>query len=384
MKVRMDAKSLLAAIESARAFTDPRATTSALRSVRVDANEGRATVCGNAIDCGARFSIPAEIAILDDAGAACFRPAAVSTLLKGADGNALLDVGEQSARVKLGLAELAIESTPAADFAAWPEQPEGSAFLTVEAGAFARSLAATIPVACGVLDRPALRAVRVEIPTDFREPVRIVATDGRRLHVARVCTGIVEVPEDAEGACVATDVPIDAARKLERLLVKRRDGKVRISVHPKRLVATAANDFEFFAAASKSPFPEWRKAIPSPDGQEGVFAVSSRAILSALEKFCGMGFTDVRLEFTARGIELFSASRAEKSDDLVSLRQVVPAADAEAMGNPAVFNPSLLADAIEACRTSDVIFCRRDGRLFPFRAPSFASGVTAFLMALHE
>lgn len=97
-----------------------------------------------------------------------------------------------------------------------------------------------------------------------------------------------------------------------------------------------------------------------------------------------MGFTDVRLEFTSRGIELFSASRAEKSDDLISLRQVVPAADAEAMGEPAVFNPSLLADAIEACRTSDVIFCRRDGLLFPFRAPSFASGVTAFLMALHE
>lgn len=385
MKVRMDAKSLLAAIKSARAFTDQRATTNALRCVRVDAaKDGGVLVCGNSIECAARFAIRAEVAP-NGSGAACFLPGEVATMLKGGDGMALLDAGDQSATLGLGLASLKIETMPVADFAPILDQPDGSAFCTVEAGALARALAATIPVAGGVLDRVALQAVHFEIPAIEGRRVNLVATDGRRLHVARVDAADVSVPKDAEGPAVSSDLPIGPARKLAKLLAKRGDAKVRIAAHAKRFHAGVVGSFQFYAKANATPFPAWRLSIPDGDLEsDGVFAVPSRAILAALARFAGMGFGDVRLDFTARGIDLSSSTRRKEDAPVVSLRQVVPAAGAEAMGEPIMFNPALLADAIAACGATDVIFCRREGYIVPLRAPSFGGAVTAYVMALHE
>ena len=386
MKVRMDAKSFLAAIEAARGFTDQRATTNALRCVRVDAAEdGGVLVCGNSIECAARFAIQAEVAP-NGSGAACFLPGEVATMLKGGDGTALLDAGDQSATLGLGLASLKIETMPVADFAPILDQPDGSAFCTVDAGALARALAATMPVAGGVFDRPSsLQAVHLEIPAIAGQQVKLVATDGRRLHVARVDAADVSVPRDAEGPAVSSDLPIGAARKLARLLAKRGDAKVRISAHAKCFRAGVVGSFQFYAKANASPFPAWRLSIPNGDLEsDGVFAVPSRAILAALARFAGMGFDNVRLEFTERGIDLSSSTRRKEDAPIVSLRQVVPAAGAEAMGEPIVFAPALLADAIAACGATDVIFCRREGCLVPLRAPSFGGAVTAYVMALHE
>ncbi len=386
MKIKTDARRLLAAIEEARGFTLPHSTAPALRCVKVSAEEdGKAYVAGDSIDCGVRIAVPALVAF-GDLGAACFQPGEVAALLKGAEGVATLSGDDQNARVEVRLVSLKVEAIPASDFVAWIDPPEDSALCTLDASALARALDAVLPAA-GIGERPSLCAVHFESPTiDGVDAVTLVATDGRRMHVSRVPARGITVPKDAEGPAVSADIPIDAARKLRKAIARRKDAEVRIAAHAEIFAATVPGSFQFRAKCSKSKFPDWRLAIdgPAQGGADGVFSAPARPLLASLARFIRMGFDNVRIGFTSSAVELCSSSRPGDETPVATLREAVPAKDADAMGEPILFDPKILADGISACGTADVVFCRRKGCLVPIVAFAFGGSVEVYLMALHE
>lgn len=353
MKFLADCKKFLAAVKAAGRFSMPHSTVSAFECVKIGAREAHLYAEGNDFGTGARLAFPAEV---EEDSPALLPPRVVEKMLAGADGVVRVSIQNGTARVWTGSSEFSAEVPSADDFPAWPDAADDAARFTIGADELARALGSTIPAAGGD-ERPATNAVHAEVSQ--ADGLVLVATNGFQMHVARETAVVCSVPKDAEDGRVLSDVRLDAARALLRLVAGYGGVTVAVDAAQGRLLAQTPGAFSFFALnKANAPFPRWRSCIPEKLRLLSPVVVPGKVLAAALSQFWKIGAGEARLEFTEDGIGLSATVRRDEDDVALSMRRFVPAGYATALGEPVNVTPSVLASVLLATGTPDAILHR--------------------------
>lgn len=377
MKFLTDCKKFLAAVKAAGRFSTPHSTSPALECVKIGAREAHLYAEGNDGGTGARLAFPAEV---EEDSPALLHPRVVEKMLAGADGVVRVSIQNGTARVWTGSSEFSAGVPSANDFPAWPDAADDAARFTIGADELSRALGSTIPAAGGD-ERPATNAVHAEVSRD--DGLVLVATNGRQMHIARETAVVCSVPEDEEGGRVLSDVRLDAARALLRLVAGYGGATVAVDAAPKRLLAEIPGAFSFFARNNvNAPFPCWRLCIPEKPRLLSPVVVPGKVLAAALSQFWKIGAGEARLEFTEDGIGLSATVRRGEDGVALSMRRFVQAGYTTALGEPVNVTPSILASALLATGTPDAILRRveGDGAMLVVKAADFGREFQAVVM----
>jgi DNA polymerase-3 subunit beta len=251
------------------------------------------------------------------------------------------DADGTQARIRCASFEGTVRLLPAEDFPAWQE-PSGIR-VQVGAGAFAAAVSQVARAASRDEARPTLTGVLLEVS---REGVTFVATDSYRLAVR-------ELTATAGGEAQAI-VPERALSEAGRAASTDEKGDTEVFMADSQ-AAFRSGGLTLVSRLIEGQFPNYRQLLP--EGYENRLTVGRQQLLDAVKRvgLLARENAPVRMEFNALGVRLTSSSP--------DLGGAVEAVEASYEGEDitVAFNPTYLADGLQACTGETVQLEVRDG-----------------------
>jgi len=348
MKVICDRPALLESVNHVSSVVAARTPSPVLQCVRITARDGVLMLAATDLEVGLRVVV--EQVDVQEEGEALIPADKLAQIVRSSEDPTLtLETEEHTVHIRGADSHFTVygydpaEAPPVRDFA------DAVVDCEIDAGAFQVLINRTIFAAAAEHSRYAINGILFD--RDGKH-LRMVATDGRRLALARghCTTGTDKI------ACI---VPSKALQLLNKL-VRSPEAVVRISIEENQALfsvgAGGQGDSEGTAAVLSTnlvegSFPPFEDVIPKDQDKKVTFNVEilrsaiRRAALLTNEESKGvrMNFADNKLTLTSRAPEM---GEAEIQVDIASYE-----------GEPVEigFNPGFITDALKVIDTGDVV-----------------------------
>lgn len=229
-------------------------------------------------------------------------------ILNAANGNAVTFTPKgSSCEVRCDRGSWTLPTEDAAEFPTW--EPEGMKPRTQHpAEQLAHAIRSVLVAADTESSRYALGAVLIEVATGGK--VSLVATDGRRLHLAEIENAVNLDPS-------VTLLPARAAGILYSLATAGGQEMVEIDASDREVVCTCGG-VTLTARLTEGRFPKWRDVLPKDGGQPtSVFVADLLSATTAAAIVTSEQSRGVRYTFAAEGIHM-QARSAEAGESSVT------------------------------------------------------------------
>jgi DNA polymerase-3 subunit beta len=341
MDVVLDRDAFSRGLQMVQNIVEARQTMPILANVLLEARADRVSVTATDLEVGARVAVPARIA---SEGAVTLSARKLAEIVRELPAAALtLKVGDNAAvSLRCGSVSYKLVGLPPDDFP--PVVPAApSAWVTLEAGTLRDMLARTSFAMSHDESRYALNGILFALQ---EREVRLVATDGHRLALAR---GTLTQPADATTGIV----PRKAIAEIARVLSAGED--VRVAITDNQFVLDMPN-FVMTARLIEGQFPNYEAVLPK--GHPVTLTMSRTLLTSALRRVAVMAEDrnkPVKL-LLAPGVLRLAAS----SQELGEAEEVVEI-DYQGGEMTIAFNSRYLLDALAPLDKEDVVLELKDG-----------------------
>lgn len=331
MRLTVDQSFFADKLAAAARVVSTKALAPALSGVLLQADEGALTLTAGDGSLYVRQTMQAQV---EEPGLALLPAKTLTELIRHLpDGQLVMTVSDDTARIQCGKAGYTIHGMPAVDYPELPAVDDDR--LAIDGDQLAEMIRSTIYAVATDELRPVFTGARFDGNT-------MVATDGARLALAR-CEGP-KMP--------AVIIPARALREVERLR-----GTVSIGC-TNGVIRFRAGDVTILSRIIDGQFPAYKQVMPQE--YPTVLTLATDEILPALERaalFVGEG-NQVRLTIADGPVIITASSDRGEVTERVSC-----------VGGGALdiaFNVRLLMDAIRAARAETILF-ELTGPLSPAR-----------------
>ncbi len=342
MKVICDRSSLLEAINNITSVVATRTPSPVLHCVKLTASNGVLTMAATDLEVGLRLGV--EQVDVQEEGEALLPADKLAQIVRNSDDTTLTaETDNHAVHIRGKDSHFTIYGFDPAEAPAVRDFEGAKVDCEIDAGAFQIMISRTLFAAAAEHSRYAINGILFE--RDGRN-LRMVATDGRRLAVARGhCSG-----EPGTTSCI---VPSKALNLIGRL-VRDPEAPVRVSISENQALFCVGEGPGAAVLSSnlvEGSFPPFEDVIPKDQDKKVTFNVDvlrsaiKRAALLTNEESKGvrLNFADNQLTLTSRAPEM---GEAEIHVDLESYE-----------GDPVEigFNPGFITDALKVMDGGDVI-----------------------------
>jgi DNA polymerase-3 subunit beta len=341
VKFRCDRDDLSEALQTVQRGVSTRPGIPALTGVLVQAEEAGALVFTTTdLEVSARLAL--QNVQIQETGVSLVPARLFGDMVKSLpEAPVEFDADGTQARIRCASFEGTVRLLPAEDFPAWQE-PSGIR-VQVGAGAFAAAVSQVARAASRDEARPTLTGVLLEVS---REGVTFVATDSYRLAVRELMA--------TAGGEAQTIVPERALSEAGRAASMDEKGDTEVFMGESQ-AAFRSGGLTLVSRLIEGQFPNYRQLLP--EGYENRLTVGRQQLLDAVRRvgLLARENAPVRMEFNALGVRLTSSSP--------DLGGAVEAVEASYEGEDitVAFNPTYLADGLQACTGDTVRLEVRDG-----------------------
>lgn len=339
MKVICDRGALVESLNLVSGAIVARTPKPVLTNVKLVAKDSSLTVSATDMEVSVKVTTPrvevqtpGETLVLADKLSQIVRESVDPTLTLTTEG--------ETTEIRGGDSKFKVFGYPVGDFPPVPDFT-GEPDFTINAGELHKLVTQTIFATARENSRYAINGVLVERQGN---KVTVVATDGRRLAMAK---GSCKASKSDEGV-VGAIVPTKALQLLLRIFTKADAGvKVRVSDNQ---ILFASDDATLTSNLVEGNFPPYKDVIPRDGDKKAALATEAfasgvrRAALLTNEESKG-----VRLAFSAQGLTLTSRA-AEMGEAEVKVPVNSYAGDPVEIG----FNPQFVLDALKVVDTDQV------------------------------
>lgn len=339
MKIVCDRTSLVDALTMASSVVVSRTTVPVLLCVKLTASDGSLRVESTDQDIRLSLSLP-SVQIHSD-GEALIPADKLAQIVRSCDDSTLaIEMEKHIVTVKGDDAKFRIYGYDPKEFPSDRNHTDMPTEFEVSAGALRRMITRTVFATAADNTRYAFNGVLLERKA---RKLRMVATDGRRLALARgECSG----PADGDATCI---IPTKALNVLNRLLDDPEAG-VRVARDRNRICFTVGESATLVSSLIEGSFPPFDDVLPKDHDLSGTFdtaefaAAVKRAALLTNEESRG-----VRMAFGATGI-VISSRAAEMGDAEIHLPALSWSGGDVEIG----FNPGFITDVLRIADTTEV------------------------------
>lgn len=335
MKVVCDRSALLDALTLAQGVVASRTPQPALQCVRLTAKPGSLTIAATDLEIALRIGI-AQVDVKQEGEAVIPADKLVQIVRTSEDATLTLETSKNAMLIRGSDSLFKVFGPEVKDFPALPEASDKGSSCEIPAGHLRRLITRTIFATAVENSRFAINGVLFDRQG---RKLRLVATDGRRLALAR---GECSTASDGEHRCI---VPTKALNVLTRLVDDPED-PVQLIIEPGRIrfiVGTGDDAAVLTSALVEGAFPPFEDVIPKDqdkrvtiDAGELTSAVRRAALLTNEEsKGVRFNFADRTLTLSSRAPEM---GEAEVTIDLDEYQ-----GEAIEIG----FNPHFVVDALK-------------------------------------
>ncbi|MCA9286523.1 MAG: DNA polymerase III subunit beta [Phycisphaerales bacterium] len=335
MKVVCDRAAVLDALGMASSVVSGRTPSPILHCVKLVASDGRLSIAATDSEIAVRIGV-AQVDVQDDGDALVPADKLVQIVRASEDATLTLHAQKQALHIKGADSHFKVLGFDPKEYPPIKDFPESKADCIVNAAQFRRLVTRSLFATAVENSRYAINGVLFE---RSGRKLRLVATDGRRLAVAR---GECDSAADGDTRCI---IPTKALNILNRL-IDDPDASVKVSVdsHQVRFLIGDADDAAMLTSnLVEGSFPPFEDVIPKDqdkrvtiDASELTSAVRRAALLTNQEsKGVRLAFGDHRLVLSSRAPEMGEAE----------IQVEMP----EYQGEPIEigFNPSFIVDALK-------------------------------------
>jgi len=348
MKVICDRAALVEAVNVVAGVVVSRTPTPVLQCVKLTATDGRLTLAATDLEVGLRLGV--DQVDVSKPGEALIPADKLTQIVRACDDPTLtLETKEHTMHIRGQGSHFTVFGYDPKEAPAVRDFEDVKVDCDIDASVFRTLISRTLFAAAAEHSRYAINGVLIE--RDGKK-IRLVATDGRRLAVAR---GEVKPGPDASASKISCIVPTKALNLLSKLLVDP-ESTVKIAIEENQAVfsVVAAGDNNAAVLSTnlvEGAFPPFEDVIPKDQDKKVTFdagALSSairRAALLTNEESKGvrLSFADNKLTLTSRAPEM---GEAEIHLDLDKYD-----------GDPLEigFNPGFITDALKVVDGQQVI-----------------------------
>jgi DNA polymerase-3 subunit beta len=344
MKVICDRAALLEAVNSVTSVAATRTPAPVLQCVKLRAGDGQLHLAATDLEVGLRIAIDqVEIA---DPGEVLIPADKLAQIVRNSDDPTLsIEAADHTVHIRGADSHFAIYGFDPAEAPAVREFPADAIDCEIDAGALQTLIQRTLFAAAAEHSRYAINGILFD--RDGKS-LRMVATDGRRLALARGrCTS----SRDGRASCI---IPAKALALLSKL-TRDPEARVRVATDENQAIFEVGHGSTAAAVLStnlvEGSFPPFEDVIPKDHDKKVTFEVETlrsairRAALLTNEESKGvrLSFTDKRLTLTSRAPEM------GESEIHVDVERYE--------GEPVEigFNPGYITDALKVIDRGDVI-----------------------------
>ncbi|MFO0872686.1 MAG: DNA polymerase III subunit beta [Phycisphaerales bacterium] len=342
MKVVCDRTALLDALTMAQGVVAARTPSPILQCIRLTARNGHLAIAATDLELSLRLGV-AQVDVKQEGEVLVPADKLVQIVRASEDSTLTLEAAKGAVHIRGADAHFKVFGQDAKDFPAMPEPSAKATVSEVPAGALRRLVARTLFATAVENSRYAINGVLFDRQG---RKLRLVATDGRRLAMAR---GECSTAGEGDQRCI---VPTKALNVLGRL-IDDPDAPVHIAIEASQIRFTIGDGEDAALLTSnlvEGAFPPFEDVIPkdqdkrvSIDSGEFTSAVRRAALLTNEEsKGVRMAFGDGRLTLSSRAPEM---GEAEIQVDLTDYH-----GESIEIG----FNPAFLLDALKVIDGSSV------------------------------
>ncbi len=343
MKVVCDRASFLDALTMAQSVVATRTPNPALQCVRLTAEGGRLHIAATDLELSLRLDV-AQVDVKQEGETLVPADKLVQIVRASEDSTITLDVSKHVLHLKGADSHFKVFGQDPKNFPALPEPGEKSLACEIPAGSLRRLITRTLFATAVENSRYAINGVLFDRQG---RKLRLVATDGRRLALAR---GECSSAAEGEHRCI---VPTKALNVFARV-VDDPEAAVKISIESNQIRFTIQSGEESTILVSnlvEGSFPPFEDVIPKDqdkrvtlDAGEFTSAVRRAALLTNEEsKGVRMSFADKKLTLSSRAPEM---GEAEIQVDVADYH-----GDTIEIG----FNPGFLIDALKVIEGTQVL-----------------------------
>lgn len=342
MKVICDRAALLDAVNSVNGVVATRTPSPVLQCVKLTAADGVLSLAATDLEVGLRLTLD-QVDVQEDGEALIPADKITQIVRSSSDATLTLETEDHTVHLRGADAHFTIYGYDPSEAPTVREMTEGEDDCEIDGDILQRLIERTLFAAAAEHSRYAINGILFERTAN---KLRMVATDGRRLAVARgACRG-----GEGNAACI---IPSKALNLVARL-VRDPDAPVRIAIDENQaLFAIGKGDAASVLSCNlvEGTFPPFEDVIPKDQDKKVTFDVETlrsaikRAALLTNEESKGvrLSFADQKLTLTSRAPEMGEAE----------IQVDIPAYE----GDPVEigFNPGFITDALKVIDGGDVI-----------------------------
>jgi DNA polymerase-3 subunit beta len=357
MKIRIERDSFADVVSWVLRSVGSRATLPVLGGILIDASGDQITLSGTDLEISGVATVSAGV---EQPGRVLLPGRVLGDIARSLpEGTVSLTADGGQGKISCGEAEFVLRTLPVEDF---PQiaTPSGDAG-TVDAKLFATAVNQATKASSHDEARPILTGVLLEISS---AKVTLVATDSYRLAVREI--------EWAGPSGEARRV-VPARALLEAVRAAEGEGEVRVWIGENQ-VGVASSGRSLTTRLIEGEFPNWRQLVPND--LPNALVISREGFLEAVKRvgILAQQGSPLRLELAEGGVKLASGTQ-----DLGDATEHVAGTYT---GEPATvaFNPTYLADGLQACTSAEVRLGVRDGLKPALLSAASSDGFTYLLM----